>query len=60
FTPAFETTYRVRNHFYLNRGRVTELLLSPDIFIKHNRKKLSELTQSKQIQQKGLFEDDKD
>ncbi|MBT9175217.1 MAG: hypothetical protein DDT22_00891 [candidate division WS2 bacterium] len=60
FTPAFETTYRVRNHIYLNKERLNKLLLSPDLFIKYNKKKLRELAQSKQIQQKGLFGDDKD
>lgn len=60
FTPAFETTYRVRNHIYLNRKRFTELLLYPDIFIKHNRKRLSELMKNEQLQQKSLFESNND
>ena len=32
FAPALETTYRVKNHFYLNKNKFETLLLNPDNF----------------------------
>jgi len=59
FAPAFETTYRVRNHIYLSRARLEELLLQPDVFVARHRKKLKELAQRKAIEhQTNLFGDD--
>jgi hypothetical protein len=43
FAPAFETTYRVRNHLYLSRILLEELLLRPDRFIARYRTKLNSL-----------------
>jgi hypothetical protein len=45
FAPAFETTYRVRNHIYLRWQRFEELLLKPDVFVKRHRDKLRDLAQ---------------
>lgn len=57
FSPAFETTYRVRNHLYLSRQRFKELLSMPDIFLKRHRNKLSELAnRNKSPIQRTLFE----
>ena len=48
FAPAFETTYRVRNHMYLSKERIEDLLLTPDIFVERQRKKLERLVESKE------------
>jgi len=53
FAPAFETTYRVRNHIYLSEQRLEELLNKPDLFLKHHRKKLDDLIKSRK--QRTLF-----
>ena len=59
FSPAFETTYRVRNHVYLSRQRLEELLLSPDLFLRRHRQKLEELaTRKLQLSQSTLFNED--
>ena len=48
FAPAFQTTYRVRNHIYLSKKRFDGLLLSPDAFVREFRNKLG-----KSIQRSG-------
>ena len=40
FAPAFQTTYRVRNHIYISHKRFEDLLLFPDVFVKKHRNKL--------------------
>jgi len=59
YAPAFQTTYRVRNHLYLSKDRFEELLLKPDEFVKKTRTQLDSLVKpkSKIDQQKTLFED---
>jgi len=49
FAPAFQTTYRVRNHMYLSKERFEELLLSPHAFVNRHRNKLSELATRRTI-----------
>ena len=44
FAPAFQITYRVRNHIYVGRERFEELLLRPDSFVRRHRDKLKLLT----------------
>jgi len=39
FTPAFEITYRVRNHIHLRQRRFQKLLLDPGDFVKDFHKK---------------------
>jgi hypothetical protein len=64
FAPAFQTTYRVRNHIYVSHDRFVELLLKPDKFVSRHRRKLDELVkaQSNQSQQQSsqprLFDED--
>ena len=58
FSPAFEITYRVRNHIYLSSPRLEELLLHPDAFVNRHRNKLSLLTLKKSEHQTTLFGDD--
>jgi Lipopolysaccharide kinase (Kdo/WaaP) family len=43
FAPAFEITYRVRNHLYVSGNRLEELLLSPNAFVRRHRQKLDSL-----------------
>lgn len=43
FAPAFQTTYRVRNHLYLSKERLEELLVNPSDFLARHRKKLERL-----------------
>jgi tRNA A-37 threonylcarbamoyl transferase component Bud32 len=58
FAPAFQSTYRVRNHMYLSSDRFAEMLMSPDRFVARYRKKLSELASpGEAINQGSLFED---
>jgi tRNA A-37 threonylcarbamoyl transferase component Bud32 len=57
FTPAFQITYRVRNHIYLSKLPFEQLLLKPDAFANRYRKKLSELAKRKTSIQQSLFED---
>ncbi len=59
YAPAFQTTYRVRNHLYLSKGRFEELLLKPDEFVKKTRTRLDSLVKPKSEidQQRTLFED---
>ncbi len=57
FAPAFQTTYRVRNHIYLSAAKFEELLLSPDVFVGRHRQKLRQLAEDKTSQrQHRLFE----
>jgi hypothetical protein len=57
FSPAFETTYRVRNHMYLSHRQFTTLLLRPDEFVAKHRKKLDKLVLKKrEIIESDLFE----
>jgi tRNA A-37 threonylcarbamoyl transferase component Bud32 len=64
FAPAFQTTYRVRNHIYVSRERFVELLSSPDKFVTRHRRKLDELTEHARTKDRNrpnqsfLFEDD--
>jgi serine/threonine protein kinase len=51
FTPAFEITYRVRNHIHLRQRRFQKLLMDPDDFVKDYQKKFP--TNNYQT---GLFE----
>jgi hypothetical protein len=53
FAPAFRTTYRVRNHLYLSKSRLEQLLLDPAAFLRQHRTKLERLTVP--IAQKSLF-----
>lgn len=58
FAPAFQTTYRVRNHIYLGRDRFNELLLTPHAFLARHRTKLRELAikkKGKRLVQQVLF-----
>lgn len=58
FAPAFETTYRVRNHIFLSKSRLEELLLAPENFVKRHRKKLSDLTSKNQREEQvSLFKE---
>ena len=52
FAPAFQTTYRVRNHIYVSRERFVELLLKPDRFVGRHRHKLDELSDRVTIKSK--------
>jgi hypothetical protein len=57
FAPAFQTTYRVRNHIFLSQRRFEEFLLRPDSFVYRHKKKLDELAKSPDKQgQKPLFQ----
>lgn len=68
FSPAFKTTYRIRNHIYLSKERFEEFLMEPDNFKKKYESKLNIFT--KKIDTSGtpkyqghykqtkLFEDD--
>ena len=38
FSPAFKTTYRIRNHIYLSKERFEEFLMEPDNFKKRSIK----------------------
>ncbi|MEW6183653.1 MAG: serine/threonine-protein kinase [Bacillota bacterium] len=53
FSPAFKTTYRVRNHIYLSQERFEEFLLHPDLFIKRHRNKLQDLTHKSTVFRQG-------
>jgi tRNA A-37 threonylcarbamoyl transferase component Bud32/DNA-binding transcriptional ArsR family regulator len=56
FAPAFQTTYRVRNHIFLGHNRLEEFLLKPDAFVSRHRRKLDELAESPDGRgQKPLF-----
>jgi serine/threonine protein kinase/DNA-binding MarR family transcriptional regulator len=57
FAPAFETTYRVRNHIYLSKTKFEELIIEPVAFTKGYRNKLNALLDSNQEQQRNLFEE---
>jgi len=57
FAPAFETTYRVRNHIYLSNKIFEELIIDPVTFTKRYRNKLKLLSDKKQDYQKSLFEE---
>ena len=60
FAPAFQTTYRVRNHMYASRERFEELLLRPDAFVRRHREKLRLLASrgAARTIQPDLFEGD--
>ena len=60
YAPAFQTTYRVRNHLYLSKDKFEELLLKPDEFVKKTRTRLGSLVKRKKDvdQQRTLFEED--
>jgi hypothetical protein len=61
FAPAFQTTYRVRNHMYLSAARFAEMLMNPDSFVARYRKKLKELASpGETVTQGRLFEDHND
>jgi len=56
FAPAFQTTYRVRNHIYLSKKRFEELLLFSDIFVRKFRNKLGKsIKRSGKGHQRTLF-----
>jgi len=55
FSPAFQITYRVRNHLYLSSSVLEELLLRPDQFIRRHRGKLAKLAIRPSATQKSLF-----
>jgi len=55
FSPAFEITYRVRNHLYLSSSRLEELLLYPDAFVRRHRQRLQLLDGSLQARQQELL-----
>ena len=59
FTPAFRTTYRVRNHMYVSNASFGELLDHPGHFVRRHVKKLGDLTTkpNRKSGQKGLFDD---
>jgi hypothetical protein len=56
FSPAFEITYRVRNHLYLGHGRFQELLLSPDVFVRKHRQKFDLMGRENLDAQQQLFD----
>ena len=58
FSPAFETTYRVRNHLYLSKDRFEQYLLKPDEFLRHHRRKLTDLTEKTRAKSPGRLFDD--
>lgn len=60
FVPAFQITYRVRNHVYLSAKRMEQLLLHPDNFVGAHRHKLQQLSEQRKssIPQRNLFEVD--
>jgi tRNA A-37 threonylcarbamoyl transferase component Bud32 len=66
FAPAFQTTYRVRNHIYVSHERFIELLVKPDKFVNRHRRKLDELAKEHgneaeaHSRQPGLFGEDRD
>ena len=53
FTPAFQITYRVRNHMHLRQGKFQKLLIDPDGFVKDYQKKFT-----KNDHQTGLYDYD--
>jgi len=57
FAPAFEITYRVRNHLYVGRDRFEELLLRPGQFLRRHREKLESLARNseEELSQQSLF-----
>lgn len=55
FSPAFEITYRVRNHLYLGHGRFQELLLAPDAFVRKHRQRFDLIDKTDADQQVSLF-----
>lgn len=57
FSPAFEVTYRVRNHIYLSHVKLVELLTKPDVFNRRNQDKLVLLTQKRKEKKSTLFKD---
>jgi hypothetical protein len=59
FAPAFQTTYRVRNHLYVSQEKFRELLLKPSQFVKRHAKKLAVLaTPAKSKRQRTLFDEE--
>lgn len=46
FAPTFQTTYRVRNHLYVNRKGLQELLLRPVDFVSRHKARLGTLIPS--------------
>jgi hypothetical protein len=54
FSPAFEITYRVRNHLYLGHGRFQELLLTPDAFVRKHSQRF-DLSGEPEIDPQGLL-----
>lgn len=60
FAPAFETTYRVRNHMYLSHRRLRSLLLTPGEFVAAHRAKLDVLAREEIQQAKGVLFDGHD
>jgi hypothetical protein len=58
FAPAFQTTYRVRNHVYVNRQMFEELMLQPVRFVNRYKRKLAELAEPTKAPMQGpLFSD---
>lgn len=59
YAPCFQTTYRVRNHLYLSKYKIEELLLEPGEFVKKTRARLDSLVKRKKEidQQSTLFKD---
>lgn len=57
FVPAFRITYRIRNHMYVSKGRLEEILLEPHIFVKRHRRRLRELALRKNRPRQGSLFD---
>jgi tRNA A-37 threonylcarbamoyl transferase component Bud32 len=59
FTPAFRTTYRVRNHLYVSNATFSELLAHPGQFVRAHARKLGSLqkTSRDRSTQRGLFDE---
>jgi len=58
YAPSFETTYRVRNHLFLSKDKLEELLLKPDEFVKKTRARLDDLVKPERQIQIPLFDED--
>ena len=56
FAPAFQTTYRVRNHLYLSADQFDMFLTTPDRFVRKHRRKLDDLAHPRRrVTQRELF-----
>lgn len=60
FAPAFQTTYRVRNHMYVGHTSFETLLTEPDKFLRRHRDKLAELSKRQGGQRLLRFGEDGD